>query len=111
MLIYCSLEEEVTGGTFNYTARWSPNSKQPSIVLVHKQLHLCDMLQKVHIDCPVKIGRHSIMYRNTVSTILPPVSYASLKLNFKLAQNLFPQGLFCFHVTWINQLGYTRNGV
>ena len=44
-------EEEITAGIFNYTARWSPDGKQPSIVLVHQQLHLCDMLQKVHIDC------------------------------------------------------------
>ena len=35
-------------------AAWSPNRKQPSIVLVHQQLHLCDLLpcsNQHHLPC------------------------------------------------------------
>ena len=67
-------EEEVTDGSINITIRWSPDGKRLSIVLVHQELNLCDFVHKVHIKCPIQIGRYSILYKNDeVSTVLPSV--------------------------------------
>ena len=84
----------------DYTARWSPNSKQPSIVLVHQQLHLCDLLPVINITCPVQIGHYSIVYRNSISTILPPVSLHLVLIIIKL-NTLYDIGilLFPFHIS------------
>ena len=64
----------MTGGSINYTARWSPDGKQPPIVLVQQQLKLCDIANKVHIECPLRIGHYNIVYKNGPSDILPQVS-------------------------------------
>ena len=68
------LEEKLTGGTINFTVRWSPDYKQPFIMLIQEQIQLCDFAEKVLIGCPVQIGQHNIKYENRVSPILPSVS-------------------------------------
>ena len=76
LYFWASEEEAITGGTFNYTARWSPDGKQPSIVLVHQQVHLCDYVLLLHLgNCPIRIGYHSLMFNDVFSTVIPAVSY------------------------------------
>ena len=68
-------EEEVTGGYINFTSHWFPGGMQPSIVLVHQELNLCDFVSKVQMKCPIHTGHHKIVYkRSALSLILPPVS-------------------------------------
>ena len=75
IILTSNSEKEVTGGTFNYTARWSPDGKQPSIVLIHQQVHLCDYVLLLHLgSCPIQIGHHNMMFRSCFSPILPTVS-------------------------------------
>ena len=64
-------EEEVTGGIFNFTARYG---KQPSILLIQEKLELCDIAQEVNMNCPLQIGQHSFTYTNRLPIILPQVS-------------------------------------
>ena len=67
-------EEEINGGSINFTVSWSLDGKQPSIVLIHEKLYFCDFISDLKVNCPIKVGHHSVPYSNHVSPILPDVS-------------------------------------
>ena len=63
------VEGQVNSGYVNFTASWSPDGKQPFVVLLKEQLRLCDVVQEVRISCPIRTGYHEIVYQNAVPSI------------------------------------------
>ena len=67
--------KQITGGSFNVTAKWLIENSASSVIIAKETLNFCDFLTEIHHTCPVDPGEYVFKYHDTIPAVFPKVIF------------------------------------